>query len=289
MGGLQVRFLRSKDQTKGSLDMFEMAVQPAARMPMPHYHETWDETVYGLSGTTTWRINGRDTSVGPGQTAFIPRGTVHIFRNDTDVAASCLCVLTPGVLGPDYFREIAAWLATSNPDPADMKADHAATRSCPEREWLTAKYGYATYPRPCLPHLTGPSPVAEISTIVGLISAATALVASVTGPLVTFHVGRTQVRAAVLSANRQRWIDGFRGLIAEFCSQIGRCRAGSGQAGQRWQNPAVCSAGEPASVRAPNPHLCQNTAHDRSVRRASSGVGQGDRTAAYHTSNDALL
>ena len=64
------------------------------------------------------------------------------------------------------------------------------------------------------------SPVAEISTIVGLISAATALVASVTGPLVTFHVGRTQVRAAVLSANRQRWIDGFRTLVAEFCSQI---------------------------------------------------------------------
>ena len=62
--------------------------------------------------------------------------------------------------------------------------------------------------------------MAEIGTIIGLVSAATALVASVGGPLVAFHVGRTQVRAAVLSANRQRWIDGFRELIAEFCSQI---------------------------------------------------------------------
>lgn len=62
--------------------------------------------------------------------------------------------------------------------------------------------------------------MAEIGTVIGLISAATALVASITGPLATFHVGRTQVRAAVLSANRQRWIDGFRELVAEFCSQV---------------------------------------------------------------------
>ena len=121
MGSLQVRFLRSKDQTRGSLDVFEMTVRPDGRMPVPHYHETWDETVYGLTGTTTWRINGQDAPIGPGQAAFIPRGTIHGFRNDTGVAASCLCVLTPGVLGPDYFREIAALLATGNPNPADMK------------------------------------------------------------------------------------------------------------------------------------------------------------------------
>ncbi len=60
----------------------------------------------------------------------------------------------------------------------------------------------------------------ELASVVGVISAATALVASVTGPLVTFHVGRSQVRATVLSANRQRWIDAFRDVIAEFCSQV---------------------------------------------------------------------
>ena len=121
MGGLQVRFLRSKDQTGGSLDVFEMTVRPDGRMPVPHYHEAWDETVYGLTGTTTWRIDGQDTPVGPGQSAFIPRGTVHGFRNDTGEAASCLCVLTPGVLGPDYFRDFAALLAAGTSDPAEMK------------------------------------------------------------------------------------------------------------------------------------------------------------------------
>lgn len=121
MGGLEVRFLRSKDETAGSLDVFEMTVRPDARMPVPHYHESWDETVYGLAGTTTWRIDGRDVAVTPGQTAFIPRGVVHGFRNDTGEAASCLCVLTPGVLGPAYFREFAALLAGGAPDPARMR------------------------------------------------------------------------------------------------------------------------------------------------------------------------
>ena len=121
IGGLELRFLRSKEDTGGSLDMFEMTVQPNARMPVPHYHETWDETIYGLAGLTTWRIDGQDVGVGPGQTVFIKRGVVHGFRNDTQEPATCLCVLSPGVLGPAYFREMAALIAGGAPDISKMK------------------------------------------------------------------------------------------------------------------------------------------------------------------------
>jgi quercetin dioxygenase-like cupin family protein len=122
IGGLELRFLQSKDETGGSLDVFEMTVQPNARMPIPHYHENWDETIYGLSGVTTWRIAGADIPVGPGQSAFVKRGVVHGFRNDTQEPATCLCILSPGVLGPGYFREMAALLTGGAPDPAAMKA-----------------------------------------------------------------------------------------------------------------------------------------------------------------------
>ncbi|WP_213958846.1 hypothetical protein [Variovorax sp. dw_954] len=56
--------------------------------------------------------------------------------------------------------------------------------------------------------------------VVGLVSAVTALVASVTGPLVTLYIGRSQIRASVLAANRQKWIESFREAIATFCAQI---------------------------------------------------------------------
>jgi quercetin dioxygenase-like cupin family protein len=90
-------------------------------MPVAHYHESWDETIYGLSGASTWRVDGEDLVLKPGQSIFIKRGIVHGFRNDTQEAASALCILTPGVLGPGYFREMAAALAGGAPDPAKMK------------------------------------------------------------------------------------------------------------------------------------------------------------------------
>ena len=120
IGALELRFLQSKEESGGSLDLFEMVLQPNARMPVPHYHETWDETVYGLAGTSTWRVDGRDVEVTPGQTVFIRRGVIHGFANPSGEPATCLCVLTPGVLGPGYFREIAALASGGAPDPAKI-------------------------------------------------------------------------------------------------------------------------------------------------------------------------
>jgi quercetin dioxygenase-like cupin family protein len=121
IGGLELRFLQTKDDTAGSLDAFEMKVEPDARMPIAHYHDSWDETIYGLTGESTWRLEGRDVALKPGQSLFIKRGIVHAFRNDAHEAASALCILTPGVLGPGYFREVAALVAGGAPDPAKMK------------------------------------------------------------------------------------------------------------------------------------------------------------------------
>ncbi|QND50508.1 cupin domain-containing protein (plasmid) [Phyllobacterium sp. 628] len=121
VGGLELEFLHSKDTTNGSLDMFKVVVQPNSRMPVPHYHESWDETVYGLVGTLNLRVDGQDITVGPGQSVFIKRGIVHSFSNDTQEPVTCLSVLTPGVLGPAYFREIGALVAKGPPDPVLMK------------------------------------------------------------------------------------------------------------------------------------------------------------------------
>jgi quercetin dioxygenase-like cupin family protein len=121
MGGLELRFLQSKESSGGSLDFFEMIVQPGARVPLPHYHQNWDETVYGLSGVSNWRIDGRDIELNPGESVFVKRGIVHSFRNDGREPTTCLNILSPGVLGPGYFREIAALVANGPPDPERLK------------------------------------------------------------------------------------------------------------------------------------------------------------------------
>lgn len=120
-GPLKLRFLRDKHDTAGGLDMFEMTVSPEGRMPVPHHHESWEETVYGVTGTVTYTVEGRTHDIGPGAALFIPRGKVHGFDNRSGAPATCLCVLTPGVLGPEYFRELAALVAAGRPDPAAVR------------------------------------------------------------------------------------------------------------------------------------------------------------------------
>ena len=80
IGGLELEFLHSKDNTADSLDMFRMTVQPNARMPVPHYHESWDETVYGLTGTLNLRVNGQDIAVDGGMTVGRPATTMNAER-----------------------------------------------------------------------------------------------------------------------------------------------------------------------------------------------------------------
>ncbi len=50
-----------------------MTVQPNACMPVPHYHETRDETVYGLQGVITFPVDGEDIQI-PAESTFIKRG-----------------------------------------------------------------------------------------------------------------------------------------------------------------------------------------------------------------------
>jgi len=119
VGAMQLRFLRSKHDTGGALDLFEVLVPPNSRMPVPHYHRDWEETVYGLEGTITFTVAGERVELKAGGDLFIPRGVVHGFINETQAMAKMLSVLTPGVLGPEFFREMGALMAGgAAPDPA---------------------------------------------------------------------------------------------------------------------------------------------------------------------------
>lgn len=52
------------------------------------------------------------------------------------------------------------------------------------------------------------------------VSALTALVAVIVSPVVSIYVARRQIRASVVSANRQKWIDQLREQLAELITSI---------------------------------------------------------------------
>jgi len=106
-GQVTIEFLLEAADTNGSAAMFEFAVPAGAKVPIPHYHEHFDETIYGLAGIMTFTVEGKAIDIAPGETCFIPRGAVHGFENLKSEYAKALAVVTPALLGPIFFKEVA--------------------------------------------------------------------------------------------------------------------------------------------------------------------------------------
>ena len=128
LGDTTVRFLVEGADSGGSAAVFEVGISARGKMPAPHSHDGYEETIYGLEGVLTWTLEGTPIDVGPGEALCIPRGAVHHFDNTRDVDAKALAIVTPGLLGPDYFREVAGILDAAAGGPPDLAAIAAVMR-----------------------------------------------------------------------------------------------------------------------------------------------------------------
>ena len=133
VGDLAIRFLVEGDKSARSVAVFEFDVPVGAKVAAAHSHDGYEETIYGLEGVLTWTVEGTPIDVGPGEALVIPRGAVHKFDNTREDDARALAIVTPGILGPDYFREVAAVLDAAFAGPPDF----AALASVMRRHGLT--------------------------------------------------------------------------------------------------------------------------------------------------------
>lgn len=122
VGALGVRFLVEAADSNGTAAVFECYVPANARMPAPHSHDGFEETIYGLDGVSTWTIDGETVEIGPGEAVCVARGQIHGFENHGSVDAKFLAIATPAVFGPAYFREIGEVLAATAGGPPDLAA-----------------------------------------------------------------------------------------------------------------------------------------------------------------------
>src|SRR5271165_2544865 len=87
VGALSVRFLIEAADSSGTASVFECYVPANARMPAPHRHDAFEETIYGLEGVSTWTIDGKTLEIGPGEAVCVSRGQIHGFDNRGSVDA----------------------------------------------------------------------------------------------------------------------------------------------------------------------------------------------------------
>ncbi len=123
VGQIEIKFLLEAADTNGSVAMFEFTVPVGARMPLPHSHKHYEETIYGVEGVITFTVEGKPVDIGRGESCFVPRGAVHGFNNLKQTDVKALAIITPALLGPDFFKEAAAIVnAGGPPDVEKLKA-----------------------------------------------------------------------------------------------------------------------------------------------------------------------
>jgi quercetin dioxygenase-like cupin family protein len=120
VGEMSVTFIKTRHETSGAFDLFELTIPPLARLPLPHIHRKYDETIFGVDGTMTWTLREKATQIRRGTTLFIPRNTPHYYANLKHTTARILCLQTPGVLGPEYYLEMAQCFKSGRPDLISM-------------------------------------------------------------------------------------------------------------------------------------------------------------------------
>ena len=74
---------RYRFSTKGDVLITEIWVQPGGGVDVDHVHPHQEERVEVVEGEAfVYRIDGKERRMGPGDTAVVPAGVKHAFRND---------------------------------------------------------------------------------------------------------------------------------------------------------------------------------------------------------------
>ena len=101
---ITLKVLLSGKDTDGNQAIFEDIVQPGVG-PGRHIHHHQDEVFFFLEGDFIAEVAGKRYEFKPGDVAFIPRGTVHAFKNVGDTPGRLRYVFSPALTIEEMFRE----------------------------------------------------------------------------------------------------------------------------------------------------------------------------------------
>lgn len=116
----------SAAQTGGRLLAWELRLAPGGRVPSSHLHPEQEERFTVRAGRMRFRIGGRTSVVGPGESVVVPPGTVHHFANAGPGEAQVYVETRPALRMEQLLRTAAGLVAdrrgraTGLPRPLDL-------------------------------------------------------------------------------------------------------------------------------------------------------------------------
>ncbi|MGH2489201.1 MAG: cupin domain-containing protein, partial [Candidatus Limnocylindria bacterium] len=99
-------FVAPGSVTRRQFGVFRRDMGPHAGGPDAHFHRTFSESFYVLSGTVRF-YDGKDwVEASAGEFLYVPKGGIHAFSADSDEPSSMLILFAPGSARERYFIEV---------------------------------------------------------------------------------------------------------------------------------------------------------------------------------------
>src|SRR3989337_1182257 len=110
----------ASEDTGGADSMAEGTSPPGGGTP-PHIHHNEDEALYVVEGEVEMLLDDRTTRASAGSLAYVPKGTLHTFKNVGTSASGVAAILSPG--GFEKFFLEAGEPATEGSSPPEGEPD----------------------------------------------------------------------------------------------------------------------------------------------------------------------
>lgn len=117
LGDLYTFKTTGKD-TNGAFTVIDQIIQPQGGPP-PHVHHREDEVFYILEGKFLFLCGDRQQTLESGSFVYVPKGTVHTFKNIDDNPGKLLVTISPAGLEQFFYAIGTPAADRTSPPPFD--------------------------------------------------------------------------------------------------------------------------------------------------------------------------
>lgn len=122
--GTRVDYLATGGSTGGLFGLYRWSMGPDPGGADPHFHRTFHESFFILTGTVRIYDGNEWIDARPGDFVHVPPGGIHGFGNDSGLPASMLIHFAPGAPREAYFERLNELSAMSDDERTAFFIEH---------------------------------------------------------------------------------------------------------------------------------------------------------------------
>lgn len=107
IGRITFHYKMMAEHTQGAYTVVEALVPPDSGSGL-HRHWSYDEAALVTDGEFECHIDGKQTTLGAGESIYWPRGAIHKFRSLGPGDGHILFICSPGGIFEDFFAQVSA-------------------------------------------------------------------------------------------------------------------------------------------------------------------------------------